>query len=100
MHSISHAMPVYWDCRAGLLPPRALTALRDAVWRQHCTHVARATNHRSPITVAYENPVLDRNFPDPGVINFGGVFYAFGTNGGGGNVQAATSPDLVRTKRR
>ena len=51
---------------------------------------------RSPITIAYENPVLDRNFPDPGVVNFNGVYYAFGTNGGGGNVQAATSPDLVR----
>ncbi len=59
-----------------------------------------AMTHRSPgVTIAYENPVLDRNFPDPGVVNFDGVFYAFGTNGGGGNVQAATSPDLVRRRR-
>ncbi len=39
--------------------------------------------------------MLDRNFPDPGVINVDGTYYAFGTNGGGGNVQAATSSDLV-----
>ena len=57
-------------------------------------------NGRSSITISYENPVLDRNFPDPGVVNIDGVYYAFGTNGGGGNVQAATSPDLVRLLHR
>ena len=47
------------------------------------------------ITVHYRNPLLYQNFPDPGVMKVGSRYYAFATNGGGGNVQAAASRDLV-----
>ena len=40
--------------------------------------------------------VMNYNFPDPGVKLINGKYYAFGTNGGKGNIQAATSSDLVR----
>jgi beta-xylosidase len=43
-----------------------------------------------------QNPVLDRNFPDPGVLLVDGVFYAFATNASGNNVPLARSTDLVR----
>ena len=46
--------------------------------------------------IHYQNPLLYDNFPDPGVMKVGTRFYAFATNGAGGNVQAATSRDLVR----
>lgn len=38
--------------------------------------------------------VLDQDFPDPDVLETGGMYYAYATNGGGFNVQVATSPDL------
>ena len=41
--------------------------------------------------------VLSYNFPDPGIRLINGKYYAFGTNGGKGNIQAATSSDLVRS---
>ncbi len=47
-------------------------------------------------TIHYQNPLLYGNFPDPGIMKVGTRFYAFATNGGGGNVQAAASRDLVR----
>lgn len=44
----------------------------------------------------FQNPVFRRDFPDPGVVDYQGTFYAFATNGSGQNVQAARSQDLVR----
>ena len=41
--------------------------------------------------------VLSYNFPDPGVSLINNKYYAFSTNGGKGNVQTATSTDMVRT---
>jgi arabinan endo-1,5-alpha-L-arabinosidase len=41
--------------------------------------------------VAFE---IDRDFPDPDVLESGGEYYAYATNGGGFNVQASTSSDL------
>jgi arabinan endo-1,5-alpha-L-arabinosidase len=38
--------------------------------------------------------VLDADFPDPDVLRTGDSYYAYATNGGGFNVQVATSPDL------
>jgi arabinan endo-1,5-alpha-L-arabinosidase len=38
--------------------------------------------------------VLDADFPDPDVLRTGDGYYAYATNGGGFNVQVATSPDL------
>ena len=39
------------------------------------------------------------NFPDPGIMKVADRYYAFATNGAGGNIQAAGSRDLVRTFR-
>ena len=47
---------------------------------------------------AYQNPVLDLNFPDPGVLRHGGQYYAFATNDAASNVQVAVSEDLVRMR--
>jgi beta-xylosidase len=41
------------------------------------------------------NPVLARDFPDPFVLQDGGTYYAYATNGNGKQVQTATSKDLV-----
>ena len=50
----------------------------------------------APVPAAwFDNPVIDRDFPDPGVVQAGGNYYAFATNGNGRNVQAARSTDLV-----
>jgi arabinan endo-1,5-alpha-L-arabinosidase len=38
--------------------------------------------------------VLDADFPDPDVLRTGDSYHAYATNGGGFNVQVATSPDL------
>ncbi|MGE0057430.1 MAG: glycoside hydrolase family 43 protein [Dehalococcoidia bacterium] len=40
-------------------------------------------------------PVLNQNFPDPGILEAGGVFYAFATNSGRQNIPTARSTDLV-----
>jgi len=42
----------------------------------------------------YTNPVIDRNFPDPSLLNDKGIFYAYATNSGP-NMLCARSPDLV-----
>jgi len=39
-------------------------------------------------------PVLDRDFPDPDVLEVDGTYYAFATNNATSNVQVATSSDL------
>jgi beta-xylosidase len=44
----------------------------------------------------FTNPVYPDDFPDPSVIAVDGTFHAFGTQGGGDNVQTLTSPDLVQ----
>ncbi|MFC6665801.1 glycoside hydrolase family 43 protein [Deinococcus radiopugnans] len=43
----------------------------------------------------FRNPVLDENFPDPGILRVGKVYHAYSTNGGGANVPHAVSRDLV-----
>ncbi|MGH2401170.1 MAG: glycoside hydrolase family 43 protein [Candidatus Limnocylindria bacterium] len=43
----------------------------------------------------FVNPVLDRDFPDPGVLVVDGTYYAYATEGGGRHIQVASSPDLV-----
>jgi beta-xylosidase len=43
----------------------------------------------------YVNPVLAQDTPDPWVLQVGGTFHLYATQGGGSNVQTATSPDLV-----
>jgi beta-xylosidase len=39
--------------------------------------------------------VIDRDFPDPDVLKVGDTYYAYATNSGGKNIQAAKSSDLV-----
>jgi arabinan endo-1,5-alpha-L-arabinosidase len=44
---------------------------------------------------ALVNPVINSDFPDPGIIQVGQTYYAYATNTGGVNVQVATSSDLL-----
>ncbi len=39
--------------------------------------------------------LLDRDFPDPGVLTLDGTFHAYGTNSGGVNIQHASATDLA-----
>jgi arabinan endo-1,5-alpha-L-arabinosidase len=54
----------------------------------------------APATGAQESatsgsdPVIDRDFPDPDVLEVDGTYYAYATNGNNRNVQVATSTDL------
>ena len=51
-------------------------------------------------TERYANPVLDSDFPDPALIGApDGFYYAYATQGGGANIQAARSRDLVSWER-
>jgi beta-xylosidase len=43
----------------------------------------------------FSNPVLGDDFPDPAVLQVGDRYYAYATQGSGGNIQTATSNDLV-----
>ncbi len=49
----------------------------------------------SPGPGQFANPVYPDNFPDPGVLLVGTTFHAYGTQGGGANIQTLTSADLV-----
>ena len=46
----------------------------------------------------FQNPVVANNFPDPGVINVDGTYYAYATMGNSRNVQVAQSQNLVEWK--
>jgi len=50
----------------------------------------------APGAGTFVNPVIDRDFPDPGVLRVGDTYYVYATNGAGANIQAARSKDLVR----
>lgn len=54
------------------------------------------TAGRAPAGQRFTNPVYDVNFPDPFVLRANGRYYAYATNGEGGNVQTLVSGDLVR----
>lgn len=43
----------------------------------------------------FTNPVFDRDFPDPDVLQAGGSYYAYATNSSSMNIQVARSDDLV-----
>ncbi len=43
----------------------------------------------------FTNPVYDRNFPDPFVLEVNGTYFAYATNSGDDNVQSLRSDDLV-----
>ena len=55
-----------------------------------------ATPASQPSPARYANPVLDSDFPDPAVLRASdGFYYAYATQGGGKNIQAARSRNLV-----
>jgi beta-xylosidase len=43
----------------------------------------------------YDNPVYDRNFPDPHVLRVGDIYYAYSTADAGANIPVVRSTDLV-----
>jgi beta-xylosidase len=43
----------------------------------------------------YANPVINQDFPDPDSLKVGDTYYAYATNFGSQNIQAAKSTDLV-----
>lgn len=45
--------------------------------------------------LTFQNPVIKRDFPDPGIILAGDTYYAYSTNAAGRNVPVASSPDLI-----
>jgi beta-xylosidase len=51
-----------------------------------------------PSADQFQNPVLRADFPDPHIIEVGGTYYAYATNGASKNIQFATSPDLITWK--
>jgi arabinan endo-1,5-alpha-L-arabinosidase len=49
---------------------------------------------------SYANPVIDGDFPDPAILKApDGLYYAYATQGGGHNLQAARSRNLVQWER-
>ncbi len=53
------------------------------------------TETAAPEEGTFVNPVLDQDFPDPDVLKVGDTYYAYATNTGNTNIQAARSTDLV-----
>ena len=45
----------------------------------------------STSATGYVNPVYRSDFPDPSVLRVGGTYHAYGTQGGGANIQTLTS---------
>ena len=76
--------------------PAALTGivLGIALALTGCGQPSAPTGDAEQEDVAALAPVIDRNFPDPDVLESGGTFYAYATNDNNRNVQAATSTDL------
>lgn len=76
--------------------PAALTGivLGIALALTGCGQPSAPTRDAEQEDVAALAPVIDRNFPDPDVLDSGGTFYAYATNDNNRNVQVATSTDL------
>ena len=51
-------------------------------------------------TPSYTNPVINSDFPDPTILPQNNGYWAYATNGVGGNVQARFSTDLVNWQSR
>ena len=49
----------------------------------------------TPYDPPFLTPVIEKDYPDPGLLIAAGAFYAFATNANGRNVQASISTDLV-----
>jgi|SRR5437867_4386692 len=77
-----------------------MTDQRTAAWigRRPIVECLEPRTHPDAAPAAVEsftNPVLNRDFPDPGAVYANGFYYAFATNGNRQNVQAARSNDLA-----
>jgi beta-xylosidase len=59
-----------------------------------CRPSARVSPSDSP-RQSFQNPVIARDFADPGIIRVGETYYAYSTNSSGANVPMARSDDLV-----
>ena len=70
-------------------------ALPDAARAGIESDLSEKFNIAPPPAEWYANPVINRDFPDPGAVYANNFYYAFATNGGGSNVRAARSADLV-----
>jgi beta-xylosidase len=66
-----------------------------ATSQPEATATPAPTSAPTPGPGEFANPVYKDNFPDPFVLPVGKKYYAYATNGVGGNVQTLTSPDLV-----
>ena len=53
----------------------------------------------SPLGKRAPAPAIAEDFPDPAIIQVGGTWYAFATQGNGAHVQIATSSDFDRWTR-
>ncbi|MDR7302531.1 glycoside hydrolase family 43 protein [Haloactinomyces albus] len=80
--------------RRATLITAALTLLSGPVTR------ARAAGPRDTDASDVAHLVIDRDFPDPDVIDVDGTRYAYATNSGGTNVQVATADALDGPWRR
>ena len=71
-----------------------------------CAEISPVTDNPSVgrtqagIDNAYTNPVINSDFPDPTILPQNNGYWAYATNGGGGNVQARFSTDLVNWQNR
>jgi len=73
----------------------ALAGLLVFITAPVSVHGQSPTGEVTPEPGTFMNPVLDRDFPDPDVLQVGDVYYAYATNALGMNVQVARSTDLV-----
>ncbi len=72
-------------------------SINQPVLQQVATTTPRPTATTVPTLSAdlFRNPVLDRDFPDPDVLQVGDTYYAYSTNSDDINIQVARSTDLV-----
>ena len=80
-------------CQALVPPARTIQAALPA-WPIQVNSAGTAAAPPHPAAGTYINPIIDRNFPDPSILNDRGVFYAYATNAGP-NILCARSPDLI-----
>ncbi len=86
--------PADTEPRVGLYAGGGAEPAVDAVFHSVEFHSVNHTDDEEE-PVGFANPVFDQNFPDPFVLESGGTFYAYATNGEHGNMPVLTSSDLV-----
>jgi GH43 family beta-xylosidase len=71
------------------------TALSDATRSSVESGLEATYGIAPPAARTFTNPVINANFPDPGVLKVGATYYVFATNTGGRNAPVVVSTDLV-----